>query len=380
MTQEVVQTKKADVEQAVNELCSMLKRSSSSYDAVVFFASSDYDFSKLSQLLYEKFPNSQVIGATSSGEITSHGFTSHSIVLNALSDSGSTSFKGVLIDDIDEFPAIQSKDIENAASSIGISLSSPNCSKNAFAITLICGLLSAEEGFLSLFYSLTKDKNFLIAGGSAGDDLKFQTTYVSYNGQVSSKGAVLLFVRTMRAFKIVKENIFQKTGKTIMLTSVNPEKHLITGIDKQNPKRRYMDVLGISEHQLSDAILDHPMGRVFGNEVFIASLINFDNSGNLTMYARVLQDSIQEILEPMDTLAITEQTCKGILKEIPHPSCVILFNCILRTVGFQKKHQQESVNSIWKKYFPTYSGFSTYGEQFGHINSNQTLVALVMGD
>lgn len=141
-----------------------------------------------------------------------------------------------------------------------------------------------------------------------------------------------------------------------------------------------MDVLGISEHQLSDAILDHPMGRVFGNEVFIASLINFDNSGNLTMYARVLQDSIQEILEPMDTLAITEQTCKEILQEIPHPSCVILFNCILRTVGFQKKHQQESVNSIWKKYFPTYSGFSTYGEQFGHINSNQTLVALVMGD
>ena len=83
-----------------------------------------------------------------------------------------------------------------------------------------------------------------------------------------------------------------------MLTSVDPEKHLITGIDKQSPKRRYMDVLGVNESQLADAILDHPMGRVFGNEVFIASLINFDAGGNLTMYARVLQDSIQEILEP----------------------------------------------------------------------------------
>lgn len=119
---------------------------------------------------------------------------------------------------------------------------------------------------------------------------------------------------------------------------------------------------------------------MFGSEIFIASLVNFDDSGKLITYARVLQDSVQEILNPMDTLSITEDTCKKIISDIPNPGCIILFNCILRTIGFQKKRQQESVNSIWKKYFPVYSGFSTYGEQFCHINSNQTLVVLVVGE
>ena len=82
----------------------------------------------------------------------------------------------------------------------------------------------------------------------------------------------------------------------------------------------------------------------------------------------------------MDPLSITEETCKKVRQEIENPQCVILFNCILRTIGFDRKKQQEAVNEIWKRYYPSYSGFSTYGEQFGHMNSNQTLVTLVMGE
>jgi len=382
MNQEVVQTNKQNVEDAVNQLCSELKKSPASYDAIIFFASSSYDFAKLSSILKERFSNAQVVGSMTSGEITQNGFTKNSIVLNALSESvaGRTKFQGVLINDADKFPIIQSEKISSAASKIGIQVSSPNCSKDSFAISLICGLLTAEENILSLMYHIIKDPDFMIAGGSAGDDLKFKATSVSLNGEVTQNGAVILFVKTHSKFKIFKENIFCKSGKTVMLTGVNPEVHSISSIDGQNPRRRYAQVLGISESKVEEALLDHPFGRVFGDEVFIASLINFDQTGKLTTYARVLQDSVQEILEPMDVPKITEETCKSILSEIPRPSCVILFNCILRTIGFEKKHLQDTVNAIWKKYFPVYSGFSTYGEQFGHINSNQTLVALVIGE
>ena len=169
-----------------------------------------------------------------------------SIVLNAIYDgtSGRSKFKGVLIDDADKFPMVHKKSIESAASSIGIQLSSPNCSRDAFAISLICGLLTAEEGILSLLYSIIKDPKFMIAGGSAGDDLKFKATSVSYNGKVSENGAVILFVKTSCKFKIYKENIFKRTGKTVMLTGVNPESHTVTSIDGQNPKKRYAQVVG----------------------------------------------------------------------------------------------------------------------------------------
>ena len=378
MKQEIVQTSVSDT-LAAKDLCSRLKQSPQSYSAVIFFASSSYDFALLSAELHQYFPQAEVIGTTTAGEITPAGFTTDSIVLNALSDASSR-FKGVLIEDADKFPIIYKKDIEKAAGEAGISLSSPNAGKNAFAISLICGLLNAEEGLLSLMYSLIKDPEFLIAGGSAGDDLKFKSTSVCYNGRVTTNGGVFLFVRTNAHFENYKENIFQRSGKSVMLTDVNPETRKVLAIDGKNPRKRYAEVLGISESQVEGATLDHPFGRVFGDNVFIASLVQFGNDGMLDMYARVLQGSEQEILEPMDLVSIAESSCQELMKRVPRPGCIILFNCILRTLGFKQKNQTALVSSIWNKYFPFYSGFSTYGEQYGHINSNQTLVALVIGE
>ena len=380
MNQEVIQSTNLNAEQAVNEVCAKLKKSKSSYTAILFFASSDYDFPALSALMKEQFPEAEVVGSTTAGEITALGFTKHSLVVNALSDSGANrvQFKGVLLENVDKFPIVYKDEIVRAAGSIGVSLQSQGCSKNSFAITLICGLLNAEEIVMSVLYSLIKDDKFFVAGGSAGDDLKFQATYVSYNGKSSSRGAVILFVKTLGKFEIVKENIFQPSGKQVMLTDVNPEKRFVNAIDGKNPRKRYAEILGINEHSVDSALLDHPFGRVFGDQMFIASLVQFDAAGKLSMYARVLNNSVQEILEPLDAVAIAEKTCQDVFEKIPNPGCVILFNCILRTLGFEKHNQQSSINNVWKRYFKQYSGFSTYGEQFAHINSNQTLVMLVL--
>lgn len=48
MRQEIVQTKESDTERAAESLCSKLKKPLSSYSIVIFFASSRYDFKKLS--------------------------------------------------------------------------------------------------------------------------------------------------------------------------------------------------------------------------------------------------------------------------------------------------------------------------------------------
>lgn len=379
MTQEVVRSSMTDVNRAVDDLCSKLNDSVSSYSAIIFFASSSYDFAALSAALYNRFPKAEVIGASTAGEITRDGFAKNSVVLNAISDSR-TKFKGVFIDDADKFPIVYKKEICSAAGKIGISLDSLSSHRDSFAIALICGLRNAEEGILALLYSLICDPKFIVAGGSAGDDLKFAATYVSYNGRCSDCGSVVLFVKTSCHFEVVKENIFRKSGKSVMLTDVQPEKHLIYSIDGQSPRKRYAEVLGISEEQVENALLDHPFGRAFGDTFFTASLVQFHPDGSLTTYARVIQDSVQEILEPMDAVAITEKTCRSLSEKIPDPKCVILFNCILRTIGFEKKGLQSKINAIWRQYFPMYSGFSTYGEQFGSINSNQTLVAIVIGE
>ncbi len=379
MIQEVVHTKQTDVQKAVDELTGHLAKNGSSYNLILFFAGTDIDFAVLSAALYEAFPNAQVVGTTTSGEISGDGFSSGTVVLNAISDERS-SYSAVLVDEANRFPIVFKDKIIAAARKTGINLSQSQIHRDSFAISLICGLKNIEEGFLSMLYSFIEDKEFLVCGGTSGDDLKFNATYVSYNGEISDCGAVIIFVKTNRKFEIYKENIFQKSGKSVRLTDVDHETHIVKSIDGKNPRRRYAEILEIDERGVNDALLSYPFGRTFGDNVFIASLVGFDEAGILTTYARVIQDSVQEILEPMDAVKVTEESCNAIREKIPNPSCVILFNCILRTIMFDKQHLQESINNIWKSYYPVYSGFSTYGEQFGHINSNQTLVTLVMGE
>ena len=161
MIQEVVQTKQTDVEQAVADLCVHLKKDPASYNCIIFFATSAVNFPQLHSALHQKFPAAQIIGTTTSGEITSQGFTTNSIVLNAISDS-KTSFSAVLVDEANKFPIISKDKVSSAAGKIGINLASPDSHKNSFAISLICGLKNIEEGFLSMFYSMVSDKDFLV--------------------------------------------------------------------------------------------------------------------------------------------------------------------------------------------------------------------------
>ena len=105
MDQEIVFTNQPETEIAVKELIGQLKNVPGKYDAVLFFASSDYDFSLLSTLLHDKFCNAEVIGTTTSGEISNSGFTTMSIVLSALS-CGRTRFSGIALDRVDKFPIV----------------------------------------------------------------------------------------------------------------------------------------------------------------------------------------------------------------------------------------------------------------------------------
>ena len=152
--------------------------------------------------------------------------------------------------------------------------------KDAFAITFVNGLCNAEEALLSFFYSVIKNDNFMIAGGSAGDDLKFQKTFASYNGTIVSDGAVILFVKTPLPFFIQKENIFKPTGSRTKITQADTRIRKIISLDGMNPRTRYAQLLGIPESKAGDAALTNPFGRVFGGHTFISQSAGTSLSGH----------------------------------------------------------------------------------------------------
>ena len=136
MEQEVVTSRSPDVQSAVSELCSKLKRDLSSYNAVFFMAAINYDFDSLSVALKEKFPKAQIIGSSTAGEITPQGFTENSVVLTTMY-APDTRVSAVLVENGSKYPVSSKTQIEQALSSAGIRCNDKDSHKDAFAIAFI---------------------------------------------------------------------------------------------------------------------------------------------------------------------------------------------------------------------------------------------------
>lgn len=375
MKQEIARTTVRGAAAAVDDLMRQLHEPHDRVKLVLFFASVSYDFEELSRLVKEQFPNSEVAGCSTSGEISEAGFTKNGIVLTTMIDE-LTRVAGVAIPEGAKFPIIHKSEILSAMRSAGVSAGGSH--RDSFAITLINGLCNAEECILSLLYSIIGDQDFPVLGGSAGDDLQFKVTYTSLNGQVITDGGVVLFVKTSRKFVIRKENIFRPTGRQVTFTKVDTKKRKLIEINNRPATTEYARLVGIAESKIGEASLMNPLGRQFGESIFISSIAAANADRTFDMYCRCMPNTKVDIMELGDVKKIMDETCDSIVADIPKPGFIFFINCILRTLAFEGNDQGRYLVNLYKNRFNKVAGFSSYGEQIGRVNSNQTLVVLAI--
>ncbi len=379
MEQEVVQSRKSNVQEAVSELCGKLKNSPDSYKAVFFMAAISYDFAELSREIKNRFPNTEVIGTSTAGEITPQGFTSDTVVLTTLSCSDAR-VKGVLVRNGSKYPVGSKRDIEAALASCGIRCGDPNSHKDAFAITFINGVFNAEESILSNFYSIIRNDDFKLAGGTAGFTGDTPKTFVSCNGETTQDGAAMLFVRTSAKFDIRQEDIFNPTGKTFLVGEADPVKRTIYRLDGMSAKAAYARKLGVTESQAEGMTFENPFGRYLNGHIHIGALAGFTSEGAITTFARIVPNSTLELMHIGDPLQKADETIEKIRNAVPHPKFALLMTCITRTLAFERMAISSQIINKYNSLFPSFAGFSAYGEQLCRMHCNQTLVTVVMGD
>ena len=350
MEQEVVYSKKPNAVSAASELVSQLRKSVESYQAVFFMAAIRYDFAKLSEEIKKHFPNAEVMGASTAGEISMEGFMNDTVVLTTMSSS-SVKVRGVLVEH-----------------------------GSKYAIAFINGVFNAEESILTNFYSIIKNDNFKLAGGTAGYTGNEPKTYVSYNGKSTQDGAAFMFVKTASPFDIRQEDIFNRSGKTFFVSQADTVNRKIIKFDGEAAQKVYAKKLGVSEEEAANMTFEHPFGRFLNGQVCIAALAGFTPSKEINLFARVVPNSTLELMNIGDPLEKCDETCRMIRSAIPHPKFVLMMTCITRTLAFARMNISREIINKYKANFPTFAGFSCYGEQLGRIHCNQTLVTLVMGD
>ncbi|WP_026881872.1 FIST signal transduction protein [Clostridium akagii] len=244
--------------------------------------------------------------------------------------------------------------------------------KNAFILLFCDGLNGMEETIITTLYFVKDD--FKIIGGSAGDNLKFKETYI-YIGK-KRVSSVALFFNTKQRTHITKENIYIPSGKRLLITEADTINRIVKSFNNKPASTEYARVLGVKESELEKYFMNNPLGKIYKDDIFIASPMKINEDKSITFYCQLLSNTFVQVLEPIDPL----QQLRTTVSKLPFkPNFVFVINCILRSLKFEKENMWKQVdNEILKICNNNTTGFISYGEQFYKMHANQTMVMLIV--
>lgn len=243
--------------------------------------------------------------------------------------------------------------------------------KNAFALLLCDGLTGMEECIVTTFYFV--DDNFKIIGGSAGDNLKFKETFIFIG--TKRVHSVALFFNTHKRTSIIKENIYVPKGKRLLVTESDAINRTVKTFNKMPASTEYAKALNINELELPNYFMNNPLGKIYKDEVFIASPMKVNVDKSITFYCQLMPNTFVEVLEPVDPIIQIRNT----INNIPFkPSFVLSINCILRSLKFQQENIWKSIDKEIISFCSNTTGFISYGEQYYKTHANQTMVMLIV--
>lgn len=338
---------------------------------LVFFASSKYKADETPSKIQLAFPKAQTIGCTTAGEIISGKMLENSLVAMAFSPESLEEIAVELATDINK----STESIDMAFNKFNVFFGKPMTEleyENYFGLILTDGLSGCEEKVMERVGDLT---NIQFVGGSAGDDLKFEKTYIFANGKAYTNASVMAVVKPTDKFSIIKTQSFEKTEKKLIPTKMVEKERRVLEFNHKPAVTAYAEALGISESELSTHFADHPLGLIdFQNNPYVRSPQKIEGK-DIVFYCNVLQGMELSVLNSTHIINDTRQAIEEAKQELGGISGLINFHCILRTLDLKNRNQTEEYGKLFKS-VPTI-GFSTYGESFiGHINQTSTMVAL----
>ncbi len=333
---------------------------------LIYFASSNFDHQSISKLMQETFEGCVVFGCSTSGEIVSGRMLKNSIVAMAFSSDAISDIAVNVVEDIKN-PNIK-KVCSDFEEYFGQPMSNMDPSEYV-GIVILDGMSSSEEKVMDKIGDLI---NLIFIGGSAGDDLKFRTTYVYANGKTYTNAAILALLKPTKGFDIIKTQSFKVLNKKLIATKVNEESREVIEFNNKPAVQAYAEALNIPVEEVPNCFMTNPVGLVIDDEVYVRSPQQVKGN-HIVFYCNILEGMEVSLLESKDIVKDTVAAVQEKKRQLGTISGIINFHCILRTLELEKKGQTEQYGQIFSD-IPTV-GFSTYGEAYiGHINQTSTML------
>ncbi len=364
-----------DARQAVQEFYAAVEQPD--MELVVFFCSSEYDLDVLAAEMRRLFAGVQVVGCTTAGEIGPVGYRQHSL-------SGVCFLKGSclavcgLLDNLSQFDLGKGHRFAQGLLQ-QLESKAPNLRPDtSFALLLIDAMAMREESVTRALQNSLG--NISLFGGSAGDDLKLEKTYVYSDGRFHSDSALLILVSTSLPFKIFMSQHFVAFGERLVVTEADPARRIVKEINGLPAASEYARMVGVDVHDLNSmrsGFAASPVVVKMGGTDYVRSIQKANADGSLTFSCAIEVGLVLRVAHGVDIVKKLEHLFDTIRAEIGSPQLVIGCDCIWRNLEISQNGLKDRIEEIFLR--NNTIGFNSYGEQFNGIHVNQTLTGIAIG-
>lgn len=333
---------------------------------VLVFGAHGPDLAALDGTLRQGLPEGCIIaGCSSAGEIGPDGYASGSIVAIGF-PAASFRAQAQILPDLDRLPVSDwMATLRRLHAGFG-----PDPRRSLFGLLLVDGLAGQEDALVASIDAALPSVPTL--GGSAGDGLSFQQTWLLANGRVIDNAAVFLLVETDLAVAEITFAHFSPTATRMVVTAALPEKRRILELNAEPAAEEYARLAGLDPDALTPTeFARHPLLLRMGRRHHVRAIGEATPDGGLSLMSAIDTGTVL-------TLGRTEDMTRGFaeaLASLPRPPLMVLgFDCILRRLALEREGLADRMSDLLARY--RVAGFNTYGEQHSGMHVNQTFVGL----
>jgi hypothetical protein len=340
---------------------------------LVFF-SQPYEAESLCAALSATFPGVPVAGCSTSGEITSDGFSERSVLVVAFPERGFHFVSSV----IPEVKALSVDRASEAVQALRARLDKADGAhyENLFAISLIDGLSRCEEAIVSAIAWALGD--IPLVGGSAGDGLTLSGTSLLHDGRVYRGAALLLLVETEHPVRSFYCDHFEPTETKLVVTSSDTSTRTVYELNAEPAALEYANSVGLETSSLAPmSFAAHPVVVRIGGDYYCRSIQRVNDDGSLSFFCAIDDGVVLTVAEPRDMVKSMEAEMERLDEAVGGVDFVLGFECVLRRLDAENRQMKRKVSELYRRYHVV--GFHTYGEQYNAMHLNQTFTGVAIG-
>ena len=342
-------------------------------ELLLFHTSTLFDLDTVAKEISARFPHVNIVGCTSAGEFNKNGYGTEKLLAVAFLKN-EFSIATALVPNLGEVNFDEAHDIASGLRRALQGRKRRYDTEQHFVISVLDGLTRHEEHFLETF--ATAFGNIPHLGGSAGDDLKLEATYVFYNGEFHRDAAVLLLVGTGKPFTVFSIDHINSPVSKLVVTHADPESRTVYEINGEPAAQYYASLLGMKAEDLTpDVFSMFPLAVMVGGKYFIRSIQKVDLATNaITFYCAVDIGIILTFVQMGDCIEALESKLDKLRAQLGEPEFVYACDCFLRRLEIQQGKNDHEIRRLQQRY--NVAGFNAYGEHIHSVHLNQTFTGV----